>query len=46
MKRQKVILAIVLVAILMASVVSFAGAQENIRIAMLVKNRQKKRVSP
>src|SRR4030043_1406043 len=38
MKKQKFILAIVLIVILLSSVVSFAGAQEKIRIAMLVKN--------
>jgi rhamnose transport system substrate-binding protein len=37
MKKQKFILTILLIAILIASVVSFAGA-ENVRIAMLVKN--------
>jgi len=38
MKKQKFILTIVLIAIFISSVVSFAGAQENVRIAMLVKN--------
>ena len=38
MKKQKFILMIVLIAIFISSVVSFAVAQENVRIAMLVKN--------
>jgi len=38
MRKQKLILMILLIAILISAVVSFAGAQENIRIAMLVKN--------
>ena len=38
MKKQKFILTIVLIAIFISSVVSFAGAKENVRIAMLVKN--------
>jgi len=38
MKKQKFILTIVLIAIFISSVASFAGAKENVRIAMLAKN--------
>ena len=38
MKKQKLILTVVLIAIFISSMVSFTGAKENVRIAMLVKN--------
>jgi Mg/Co/Ni transporter MgtE len=38
MKKQKFILTVILLAIFISSIVSFAGAEGTTRIAMLVKN--------